>query len=223
MGSILEKVIVWGASGHALVVADILRLMGNYVVVGYVDSVSPHRKGESFGGAIIVGGQEELEELARSGVNKLALGIGDCKARLKIADIALKSGFTLITAMHPTAIVAATAHIGAGSVLCAASVVNPTARLGVAVIVNTCASVDHDCVIGDGVHLSPGVHLAGRVTVGRGTTVGIGSVARDGIRIGEGCIIGAGAVIVSDLPDHVVAYGVPARVISTTHSRTQEV
>lgn len=223
MAPTLKKVIIWGASGHALVVADILRLMGDYAIVGYLDDVSPDRKGESFGGAVIIGGQEKLEELIRRGISNLALGVGDCEARLKLADIARESGFNLITAMHPSAIVASTAHIGAGSVVCAGSVVSPAARLGLAVIVNTCASVDHECNIGDGVHVSPGVHLAGRATVGRGTAVGIGSVAREGIHIGEGCIIGAGSVIVSDLPDHVVAYGVPARVISTTLNRTHRV
>jgi UDP-N-acetylbacillosamine N-acetyltransferase len=223
MAPTLKKVIIWGASGHALVVADILRLMGDYAIVGYLDGVSPHRKGEPFGGAVIIGGQEKLEALISSGVNNLALGVGDCEARIRLAGIALESGFNLITAMHPSAIVASTAHIGAGSVLCAGSVVSPEARLGLAVVVNTCASVDHECVIEDGVHISPGAHLAGRVTVGRGTAVGIGSVARDGIRIGEGCVIGAGTVIVNDLPDHVVAYGVPARVIRPTHNRNQEV
>ena len=80
MAPTLEKVIVWGASGHALVVADILRLMGDFAIVGYLDSVSPHREGESFGGAVITGGQEELEELIRSGVSNLALGVGDCES-----------------------------------------------------------------------------------------------------------------------------------------------
>jgi len=222
MGSTLEKAVIWGASGHALVVADILRLMGNYSIEGYLDNVNPHRCGELFGGASVLGGQEKLAELKRGGVSHLALGVGNCEARLKLAKVAMKSGFNLITVIHPSAIVAANACIGAGSVLCAGSVVNPEATLGLAVIVNTCASVDHECVIEDGVHISPGAHLAGKVTVGRGTTLGIGSVARDGISIGGGCIIGAGAVVVSDLPENIVAYGVPARVISNTKKSDSE-
>ncbi len=221
-GFALDKVVVWGASGHALVVADILRLMGDYAIVGYLDSVNPHRCGQSFGGANILGGREHLEDLKRSGVNNLALGVGDCKARLELVNIAMNLGFTLTTAVHPSAIVSPSACIGAGSVLCAGSVVNPEARLGLAVIVNTCASVDHECVIGDGVHISPGAHLAGKVTIGKGTILGIGSVARDGISIGERCIIGAGAVIVSDLPAGIMAYGVPARVISKMQNWTEE-
>jgi UDP-N-acetylbacillosamine N-acetyltransferase len=97
--------------------------------------------------------------------------------------------------------------------LAAGSVVNPGATLGRNVIVNTCASVDHDCVLEDGVHISPGAHLGGGVTVGRGTWIGIGAVVRDHVMIGAGVTIGAGAVVVKDIPDGVMAYGVPARVV----------
>ncbi len=209
----MDKVVIWGASGHALVVADIIRLMGGYQVEGYLDSVNPQRAGEPFGGGMILGGEEQLPELRAAGVGLIALGVGDCAARLALAEVAVHAGFDLLSAIHPTATIAAGVRIGTGSVLCAGSVVNPGATLGKVTIVNTCASVDHECLIGDGVHLSPGVHLAGRVAVGEGTAVGVGAVARDGISVGKGCIIGAGAVIVSDLPDNVLAYGVPARAV----------
>jgi acetyltransferase-like isoleucine patch superfamily enzyme len=79
-------------------------------------------------------------------------------------------------------------------------------------IVNTSASVDHDCVVGDHVHLCPGVHLAGAVNVGSGTMIGTGAVILPVIQIGKGCVVGAGAVVNRDLPDGVIAFGVPARV-----------
>lgn len=209
----MDQVVVWGASGHALVVADILRQSGRFDVVGYLDSVNVDRSGEPFGGSVVLGGEEQLSELEESGAEYVALGVGDCKARLQIAARIMEAGLKLATAIHPSAVIAADARIGEGTVVCAGAVINPKASLGKAVIVNTTASVDHECAIADGVHLSPGVHLAGRVSVGEGTAVGIGSVARDGISIGKGCVIGAGAVMVSDLPDGVVAYGVPAKVI----------
>lgn len=209
----MDQVVVWGASGHALVVADILRQSGRFSVVGFIDSVSPDRCGEPFGGGVVLGGREEMPALLRGGVNYLALGVGDCRARMALAAEAVAGGFRLATAIHPAATIAPDTPVGEGSVICAGAVINPGARLGKAVIVNTCASVDHECLIADGVHLSPGVHLAGRVSVGECTSVGIGSVARDGVSIGKGCIIGAGAVMVSDIPDNVLAYGVPAKAV----------
>lgn len=78
-------------------------------------------------------------------------------------------------------------------------------------IVNTGATVDHDCVVGDYAHLAPGVHLAGSVRVGEGAFLGIGSVVSPGVRIGRWTTLGAGAVAIRDLADGAVAVGVPAR------------
>ncbi|HIC96179.1 TPA: transferase, partial [Candidatus Bipolaricaulota bacterium] len=81
------------------------------------------------------------------------------------------------------------------------------------VIINTGATIDHDCVIEDYVHISPGVHLAGNVKLGELSHIGIGASAVQRVKIGKGVIIGAGAVVIDDIPDHVTAVGVPARVI----------
>ena len=80
-------------------------------------------------------------------------------------------------------------------------------------IINTCASVDHECVVEEGAHVGPGVRLGGHVRVGKGTWIGIGATVKDRIRIGARAVIGAGAVVLNDIPDGVVAYGVPANVI----------
>lgn len=215
MGKEPQPVVIWGASGHALVVADIVRLMGGYEITGYLDDVSPHRAGEPYGGATVCGGRGALEQLRHDGVEHVALGVGNCRARLALAREARELGFQLVTAIHPSAIVAASASIGEGSVLCAGSVVNPGAKLGVAVIVNTSASVDHECILGDAAHICPGAHLAGRVNVGECTAVGIGSAVRDNIAIGADSVIGAGAAVLADLPANVTAYGVPARIIGS--------
>jgi acetyltransferase EpsM len=122
-------------------------------------------------------------------------------------------GFYLATAIHPRAIVAADVSIGAGTVIVAGSVVNPGAHIGENVIINTCASIDHECIIEDGVHICPGVRLGARVRVGRAAWIGIGATIKDRVHIGPGSLIGVGAVVLSDIPGGVVAYGVPARIV----------
>jgi UDP-N-acetylbacillosamine N-acetyltransferase len=197
------------------VVADIVRLRGDYEIVGFIDDVNPERAGSKFGGADVLGGRERLEHLRQDGVGYLLLGFGNCEARLELARLVREKGFRLATAVHPSAVVAADAVIGAGTVVAAGAVINPGATIGENVIVNTCASVDHDCRVEDGAHVCPGVRLAGNVFVGRAAWVGIGATVVDRTRIGSGAIIGAGAVVVDDMPDGVVARGVPARVIRT--------
>jgi acetyltransferase EpsM len=207
------KLLIWGASGHARVVADIICLEGKYEIFGFLDTVNPERQGENFCGSPIFGDQEQLESLKTKGVEHIILGIGNCPARLKLSEFVCTKGFSLASAIHPTAIIASDVQIAPGTVIAAGVVINPGAKIGQNVIVNTCTSIDHECVIEDGVHLCPGVHLAGKVTVGRAAWVGIGATISDRVTIGAASIIGAGAVVLKDIPAGVIAYGVPAKVI----------
>jgi len=196
-----------------LVVADAARASGDYEVAGFIDDVHPERSGEEFCGATILGGREQLDVLLAQGVNKLVLGIGDCQARLALSESTRGKGYQLVAVIHPRACVAADASVGRGTVILAGAIVNSAARIGENVIVNTSASVDHECSIADGAHIGPGVHLGGRVFVGRGTWIGIGATIKDRVSIGARAVVGAGAVVVGDIPDGVLAYGVPARVV----------
>jgi len=208
-----RKLVIWGASGHALVVADIVRLRAEYELVGFLDDVNPDRTSAAFCGSRILGGQEQLVHLREQGVDYIIFGFGDCSARLELSKLVRELGFSLATAIHPKATVAADVSVGAGTVIMAGSVVNPGAQIGENVIINTCASVDHECVIEDGVHIGPGVRLGGHVRVGRAAWIGIGVTIKDAVHIGPGSVIGAGAVVLSDIPGGVVAHGTPARVV----------
>jgi UDP-N-acetylbacillosamine N-acetyltransferase len=206
------KLVIWGASGHALVVADAVRQAGEYEIAGFLDD-DPGRRGAPFAEATVLGGRDELVRLRERGVTHAVAAIGDCRGRVACAALAAAAGLALATVIHPRAIVAPGVRMGVGTVLAAGAIVNPGCTLGDNVIINTGATVDHECRIHDGAHLSAGVHVAGRVEVGRLAWIGIGVVVKDRVKIGAGALIGAGAVVLSDIPDDVVAFGVPARVI----------
>lgn len=206
---------IWGASGHALVVADIVRLQGVHHIVGFLDDVNPDRRGADFCGATILGGREQLGVLIDRGVRHILLGFGNCRMRWELTEHLRAQGFVLPIAIHPQATIAKDVVLGPGTVVMAGAVVNPGTRVGSSVIINTSASVDHECVIGDAAHICPGAHLAGRVTVGQTAQVGIGATVIERVHIGVGAVIGAGAVVVHDIPDYVIAYGAPARVKRT--------
>lgn len=207
------KLVIWGASGHAKVIADILKLRDEFQIVGFLDDVNIDHKGKSFLGFPILGGREKLDELVSTGVEYLILGFGECHSRLELAGLVRSKGLRFTSAIHPRSIIARDVSIGEGSVIVAGAVVNPGSRLGEQVIINTCASVGHDCTIHIAAHIAPGVRIGGCSTVGLATWIGIGAVINDHVRIGNNCIIGAGSVVLKDLPDNVIAYGVPARII----------
>lgn len=209
----MDQVVIWGASGHAMVVADIVRLQGIYTIAGFLDNINPQRRGTVFCGNVILGGEEQLALLPAQGIKHILLGFGDCQARLEKSQYLLSQGFLLPVAIHPRAVVAGDAVIGPGTVVAAGAVVNPGARIGCSVIVNTSSSVDHECVLGDAAHISPGAHLAGRVMIGEAAHIGIGAAVMAGVSIGRKSVIGAGAVVLENVPEGVIAVGVPAKVI----------
>ncbi len=212
------KVVIWGASGHARVVADALTLGGSHQLVGFLDDVSPERRGSSFHGLPVLGGREVLASLRASGVEGLIFGFGNCAARLRLAPEVRGLGIQLVTVVHPSAVVARDVVLGPGTLVAAGAVINTAARVGENVIVNTSASVDHDAIVEDGVHLCPGVRVGGLAHVETGAWVGIGSTISDRVRVGARAMLGAGSVVVRDIPADVLAYGVPARVIRRIES-----
>lgn len=146
---------------------------------------------------------------------EVVIAIGDNFAREKVFGQLQSSAKHLIfpVVRHASSVLSYQAKCGDGTMLCASSAVIIGAQLGRFCIVNTGASVDHDCVLGDFVHIAPGTHLCGTVSVGNRTLIGVGSSVRPGIKIGADTVIGAGSVVVSDIPSGVLAHGNPCRVV----------
>lgn len=206
-----ERVVVWGATGHALMVEDILRLRGEYEIAGYLDNLNPDRKGEKFGGATVLGGEETLNDLFESGLRNIIFAFANGPAKLKLAEVVKGKGFQLISAVHPSASVARSATIGAGTVIRAQAAMGPQTRVGENCILGYGVTVSHDCTIGDGVHISSGAHIAGGTRIGRNAWIAVGANIIDNRIVGENTTVGAGSVVVKDLPDNVIAYGSPAK------------
>lgn len=81
--------------------------------------------------------------------------------------------------------------------------------------------IGETAVVGDNVSMLHHVSLGGsgigpgirHPTVGHGVLLGAGVSVLGPVVIGAGSKVGAGSVVVSDLPSHSVAVGVPAQVI----------
>lgn len=124
-----------------------------------------------------------------------------------------------VTLIHPQAIVFASATLLPGCFIEPGTVISSFASLGLGVSVKRGATVGHHAVLGNYVNINPGATICGRVTIGRGTIIGAGAVVSDGVSIGSNCIIGAGSVVVKDIPDEVVAFGNPCKVMKGFEGR----
>ncbi|WP_373755390.1 acetyltransferase [Neisseria sp.] len=205
-----KKLAIIGAGGHAKVVLDTALLMNRWTSIVFLDDF--HNGKTEFMGFPLLGSCNLLGLHIKPDEYDIALGLGGNDIRARRLIEAEQLGFRLPCIVHPTAVVSRFAEIGAGTVLFAHSAVNAGATVGKGVIINTSATIDHDCELADFVHISPGVHLAGNTRVGTFSWLGIGSCTRQGTVIGAGCTVGAGSAIVKDIPDGVTAVGVPARI-----------
>lgn len=202
------KVMVVGAGGHGRVVADIVLESGLATDVDFLDDRFPGL--QSTGPWPVVGVLADMRRMVDA-YSGCVIAFGDWQARRRAHELLRGLGVPVLTPVHPSAVVSRHAVLGEGSVVCAGAVVGVLARIGRGCIVNTGATVDHDCRLADWVHVCPGAHLSGSVVVGEGAWIGVGAVVRQGATIGARVTVGAGAACVTDLPDDVVAVGVPAR------------
>lgn len=190
---------LYGASGHAKVIIDILRAQ-NEEIEALIDD------------------NPELNSLHdipvlhdATGCFPIIISIGSNAIRQKIAARLDHPVFG--KAIHPSAIVSPYAAIGQGSVVMQGAIIQSDARVGEHCIINTGATVDHDCSIGDFVHISPNATLCGNVSIGDGTQIGAGSVVVPGIKIGKWALIAAGSVVTTDIPDYSLAAGNRCKVL----------
>lgn len=201
-------VVIIGGGGHAKVVIESLRASGKTVAV-IVDADPTPRE---VLGVPVVGDDLALADLRGQGFAELFVALGSNRLRQKLGDKARALGFTLVNAIHPSAVISPSARIGEGVAVMAGVAINADSRIGDLAIINTGAVVDHDCDLGVACHVGPASALAGGVTIGERAFLGVGARVIPGVSIGADTILGAGGVVVRDLPDAVVAIGVPAQI-----------
>ena len=191
--------VLYGASGHAKVVIDILE--ANNVSIDY-----------------IVDDDCRISELLGYDVrhdccmfDEVLVAIGACQQRKKIVESIRAYKFPI--AIHPSAIISPRARINDGTVIMQGAIVQSCTSIGKHCVVNTGASVGHDVTLADYVHIAPRAVVTGNVKIGECSWIGAGAVIRQGIKIGSNCMIGAGAVVVKDVADGDTVVGNPARCI----------
>jgi len=204
-----RKLVIFGASGHGKVVADIGQSVGFSSILFVDDSRS--KAGSAFYGHSVMSWEQFLDRHLACSEMVVALGIGDNRNRERCFNRVIAAGFELVTLIHSSAVVAPSARLGLGTVVMATAVVNADARVGDGAILNTGSVVEHDNRIGRFVHLSPKVALGGDAHVGDRTHLGLGAVVLPGRRVGTDARVGAGAAVIRPVPDGLTVAGVPAR------------
>lgn len=197
------KLIFVGAGGHARVLASCAEAEGKSLLAVF-DS-NPTKQD--------LDGVENLGEYNPTifPKAKLLIAIGDNTTRKKISQ---NVSHSIGQVIHPTAQIDRLTKLSLGVQLMPGVVINRGSRIGQHTIINSNATVEHDCEIGDFAHIAPGATLCGGVKVGDATLIGANATVLPNCSIGNNVIVGAGSVVTKDVPDNCTLTGAPAKIIS---------
>jgi UDP-perosamine 4-acetyltransferase len=205
-----NEIIVVGAGGHAKVCIELLHAMGEKVsyCIGNEDSPADCL------GIPVLHGDHHLNSLREQGYSRIFIAVGANGLRERLATLAMNYGYQLVNAISPQAIISPSVHLGLGIAIMAGVVINAETKIVDLAIINTGATVDHDCHIGRAAHVAPQCALAGNVFVGSQSFLGIGCKVIPEIKIGDKVTVGAGTVLISNIKNGLTVVGVPARILN---------
>lgn len=208
------NVVIVGSSGHAKVIIDIIEKEQKYHIVGLIDSYK--NIGEIVSGYKIIGKEEDIPELIKGlNIHGGIVGIGDNWTRSNVVSkiMEIYPNFNFVKAIHPSARIAKGVDIGKGTAIMANCVINSYSKIGDFCIVNSNSSLDHDSIMDHFSSLAPGVVTGGDVRIGGYSAICLGAMIIHGVTIGKHSVIGAGSTVLKNIPDLVISYGSPSKII----------
>jgi sugar O-acyltransferase (sialic acid O-acetyltransferase NeuD family) len=211
-------VVILGAGGYAVMVHEILSAYPDYLVLGCTDKalgLSERSLGE--GKSLrVLGDDDILPELAEQhpglkGV--LALGPELMDVRARLVCTLDRVGISPVTVVHPRSIVSKLAELGGGTVVSGGAIINAGTQTGPYCALAAGAVIDHDTQLGTNVFVGQGAHVSSYVRLQDNVAIELGACVNSRVCVGEGARVAGGAFVNTDVPDHAVVMGVPARVV----------
>ncbi|MHA7862320.1 acetyltransferase [Tessaracoccus sp. Y36] len=210
-----EQVVVIGASGFGRESLDTLEAMiaagATIAVRGVIDDAPSDSNLARLASRGVPYLGTTTEWLATRPAAQFVLAIGAPGVRRRLATRLEEAGLGPFSAVHPSAHIGVNTTLGAGTVVCAGSVISTNVQAGAYVHINPNATIGHDALLEDYVSVNPAAVLSGEVHIQSGTLIGAGAVVLQGVTVGEGSILGAGTVATKNVPSRVIVKGIPGR------------
>ena len=144
---------------------------------------------------------------------QIVLGVYQPQHKINIIKSLKPNKDRFINVIHSGLDISKMSSLGNGVLINSKVSIAAHTHIGDFVSINRNVSIGHHTIIGDYCSINPGCNVAGNVTIGEGTTIGMGTNILHQVKIGKNSIIGAGSVVTKDIPDNVIAYGSPCKVI----------
>ena len=191
----MKDIILIGGGGHCKSVIDVIEQEGRFKIAGIVDK--PELLGSKLFGYLIIGNDSDLDDLAKKYQYALVT-VGQIKSpllRIKLFELAVKSGFILPTVVSPRAYLSKHAMVDKGSIIMHDALINANAKVGENCIINSKALIEHDVIIENHCHISTGSIINGGTIVRNNTFFGSNSVAKEDIIVKKQSVIGGGVAV----------------------------
>ena len=154
-----------------------------------------------------------FEDLDINDYDKFVLGVYQPQHKIKIIESLNPDINKFTNIIHAGLDISKMSKIGRGVLINSKVSIAAHTTIGDFVSINRHVSIGHHTIINDFCSINPGVNIAGNVVIGEGTTIGMGTNILHQVKIGKNSVIGAGSVVTKDIPDNVVAYGSPCKII----------
>lgn len=210
MGHITESeksIVIVGAGRQGRNILEICRV-SDRAVAGFLDDTKALNS--SVNEVPVIGGLELSEDRKFVGAHGWIVGIGDNTTRSHLSEKIRDNGGELVTVIHPSCSVSASARVGEGVYINAFTKLLPNCHVSDFCLIEGPSSIGCDTFMGAACLIGPGAQLLGGAQVGDHCLIGAGTIICEDRRVGSGCRIGAGSVILKDIPDNTFAFGTPA-------------
>jgi len=213
-----RSVVVIGGGGHGREVLDVIDAHNSagrpegLDVLGVVDdgpSELTHARLKQRGVPFLGSLRQWLSENTRE--VGYVIGIGDGTARRSIDRAMTRAGLEAVSLVHPASTAGFGVSLAPGAVVFAGAVLATNIQIGRHTHVHRCATVGHDCSLGDFVTVNPSASISGDCVVEDHVMIGVGAAILQGLTVGRGATVGGSACVVRDVGAALVVKGVPAR------------
>jgi len=181
------KLFIYGAGGHAKVVAESAINLGHISEIFFVDDKNKDKsivsKNPNFSIIFESDISDDLDDVSA------IVGIGDNQIRKSVVKRCSKIPFISITS--PNATVSESAKISSGSFISSGAIINADSFIGSHTIINSGSIIEHDCVIGENSFICPGAIVLGSCKIGKNSIIGAKNIILPNTKISNNTFIKA--------------------------------